>query len=60
MAGYFLIAASIVFAGFAFVPLHDGIWQLAVFLFPIALVFAVTGIVLVRLAKRKEQDVHAA
>lgn len=50
-----LIAAAVVFAGFAFVPLHDGIWQVALLLFPIALVFGVTGVVFLRIAKRKEQ-----
>jgi hypothetical protein len=54
--GYFLIASSVVFAGFAFVSIRDGIWQLGVLLFPFAAVFAVTGIVFLGLAKRKAQS----
>jgi hypothetical protein len=59
--GYFLLAAGIAFAGFAFVFLRDSrFWQLATLLFTFAVVFVVSGIALLRIAKRKAAQENAA
>ena len=60
LSGYFLLAAGFVFGGFAVVPLRDGLWQLGVFLLPLALVFLVAGWAFLRIAKRRERIEHDA
>ena len=52
--GWFLVSIAVVFLGFAGLAYRD-YPLLGPFLLPCAAVFAVTGIVFIRLAKRKEQ-----
>jgi hypothetical protein len=58
--GYLLLAAGIAFAGFAFVFLRDGIWQLTAFLFTTGAVFVVSGIAFMRIARRRAAQESAA
>jgi hypothetical protein len=53
--GYFLLAIAVVFLGFGALAYRD-YPILGPLLLPCTAVFAVTGIVFVRLAKRKERD----
>lgn len=52
--GYFMIAIAVVFVGFTILAYRQ-YPILGPFVLPCAAIFAVTGIVFVRLAKRKEQ-----
>ena len=55
-SGYFMLSAALVFAGFAFVPLYGHIvWFLTFFLLFFALVFIISGVAFLRIAKKKEQ-----
>jgi hypothetical protein len=55
-----MIASAVVFAGFGSFEVYNGIARLAYLLFPVALVFGITGVVYLRIAKRKEQRDNAA
>jgi len=55
-----MIASAVVFAGFGFFEIYNGIAGLAFLLFPAALIFGVTGAIYLRIAKRKEQHDNAA
>ena len=59
-SGYMMIASAVVFAGFGSFEVYNGIARLAYLLFPVALVFGITGVVYLRIAKRKEQRDNAA
>src|SRR4051812_30328195 len=48
--GYLTLGSALVFAPFAFLSLRDGIWQLTVLMLPLAVIFAVSGVVFILLA----------
>jgi hypothetical protein len=55
-----MLASSIVFVAFGAFEVYSGIARLAFFLFPVGLVFGITGLAYLRIAKKKEQCDKAA
>jgi hypothetical protein len=59
LAGYMMLATAVVFLGFGSFEIYNGIARLAFLLFPAGLVFGVTGVAYLRIAKRKAQHDNA-
>ena len=60
-SGYSMLAVAVVFAVFAFVPLHGHIvWYLSSFLLLVALLFFIWGAAFLRIAKRQKPQTNDA
>jgi hypothetical protein len=55
-----MLATAVVFAGFGSFEVYSGVARLGFLLFPAGLVFGITGLAYLRIAKRKEQRDNAA
>jgi len=57
LTGYMMIACALVFGAFGFVPIAGHVrWSLAFFLLFAAIVFLVSGLAYLRIAKQKEAN----
>lgn len=59
-SGYMMLATAVVFVGCGTFEVYDGIAQVACLLFPAGLVFGITGLAYLRIAKKKDQRDNAA
>ena len=55
-----MLATAVVFIAFGSFEIYNGIARLAYLLFPTGLVFGITGLAYLRIAKKKEQHDNAA